>query len=213
MADVKELTDRIDAELGTAQRQVAEFQQQQTADYQARQDRLVQFEKLLDELKEVWRPRLQVLADRFGDRMSVTPKVEPARREAVFKMQSPLARITLRIGVAPDLDVRKIQLTYDLEVLPIYMEFDKHSQIAFPLDAVDREALTRWLDDRLVTFVRTYLEIHQNQYYLKEHLVEDPIAHVKFPKHAAGATLEVQGKTLYFIGEETKNEYRQKHGQ
>jgi YHS domain-containing protein len=41
-------------------------------------------------------------------------------------------------------------------------------------------------------------------------MVEDPIAKVRFPKYAAGATLEVEGKTLYFIDEATLREFQQK---
>ncbi len=74
---------------------------------------------------------------------------------------------------------------------------------SFPLDAVDKAALGKWFDDRIVSFVKTYLSLHENQYYLKGHMVEDPIAKVQFPKYAAGATLELDGKTLYFIDEST----------
>ena len=58
--------------------------------------------------------------------------------------------------------------------------------------------------------MRTYLSLHENQYYLKGHMVEDPIAHVHFPKYAAGATLEERGKTVYFIDETTLREYQRK---
>ena len=44
---------------------------------------------------------------------------------------------------------------------------------------------------------------------LKDHMVQDPIAKVKFPKYAAGATLEVDGKTHYFIDEVTLHEFQQ----
>jgi YHS domain-containing protein len=46
-----------------------------------------------------------------------------------------------------------------------------------------------------------------NEWYLKEQMVEDPVAHVRFPKQAAGATLKWQGKTHYFLGEETRREF------
>ena len=42
--------------------------------------------------------------------------------------------------------------------------------------AIDETALGNWLDDRIVGFVQTYLSMHENQYYLKEHMVEDPVA-------------------------------------
>jgi YHS domain-containing protein len=38
-------------------------------------------------------------------------------------------------------------------------------------------------------------------------MVEDPVAHVRFPKFAAGATLERGGKTYYFVGEETCRDF------
>ena len=41
-------------------------------------------------------------------------------------------------------------------------------------------------------------------------MVEDPIAKVKFPKFAAGATLEVRGKTHYFIDDLTRQQFQAK---
>jgi YHS domain-containing protein len=43
-------------------------------------------------------------------------------------------------------------------------------------------------------------------------MVEDPVVHVRFPKEAAGATLEVHGKTYYFVGEETRRKFEKKQG-
>ena len=62
-------------------------------------------------------------------------------------------------------------------------------------------------DDRIVDFVKTYVALHENQYYLKDYLVDDPIAGVRFPKYAAAATLDVSGKTYYFISDETRAEF------
>ena len=60
--------------------------------------------------------------------------------------------------------------------------------------------------------MRTYLSLHENQYYLKGHMVEDPVAKIQFPKYAAGATLERDGKTLYFIDETDPRRVRQAFG-
>jgi YHS domain-containing protein len=38
-------------------------------------------------------------------------------------------------------------------------------------------------------------------------MVEDPVAKIRFPTFVAGATLERDGKTLYFISEETRREF------
>ena len=41
-------------------------------------------------------------------------------------------------------------------------------------------------------FVQTYFAMGENEIYLKDQMVEDPIAHVQFPKQAAATTLEWQ---------------------
>jgi YHS domain-containing protein len=63
-----------------------------------------------------------------------------------------------------------------------------------------------------VAFVKTYLSLMENDYYLKDLMVEDPVAGVRFPKFAAGATLEWQGQTYYFVGEETRHEFEKQKG-
>jgi hypothetical protein len=207
MADVNDLLKRIDAEFDANRDKLKAFQAEKTQAHVERQQRLERFDKLLGELVDVWRPRLEALRAKFGDRAKVTPTIAPSRRSAAFKFDTELARVDLRLTAFADADVRQVIFSSDLEILPIMMKFDSHSEIAFPLDSVDREALAKWLDDRIVGFVRTYLSLHENQYYLKGHMVEDPVAKIQFPKYAAGATLEKEGKTVYFIDEQTRDEY------
>ena len=95
----------------------------------------------------------------------------PAARRT-FEFQSNLARIRLRLSASTDHDVRKLVLDYNLEILPILMKFESHQQAEWPLDAIDRQAIANWIDDRLVDFVKTYLSLHQNEYYLKDHMVD-----------------------------------------
>ncbi|MFN0054744.1 MAG: hypothetical protein ACKV0T_21440, partial [Planctomycetales bacterium] len=71
-------------------------------------------------------------------------------------------------------------------------------------------AIINWIDDRIVSFVQTIKALHQNQNYLKDHLVTDPIAGVQMPKYAAHSTLEADGKTYYFVCEETRREFEAK---
>jgi hypothetical protein len=210
MSVSNDLAERIDAEINAAFDRVEQLKTKNVADFQGRQQRLEKLDQLLQELREIWRPRLEALAKKFGEHVKVQPQVEPGRRSAKFKFKSELASIDLRFAVAPDTDVRNLAFTYDLEVLPILMKFDAHDSIEFPLDDVDKNALAKWFDDRIVDFVRTYLSLHENQYYLKGHMVEDPIARIQFPKYAAGATLEEGGKTTYFIDESTLREFQQK---
>ena len=98
-------------------------------------------------------------------------------------------------------------LSYDLDISPVLIRFNPHDEVEFPLEAVNTEAAAQWIDDRIVEFVRTYLSLGENDAYWKDHIVEDPVVHLRFPKVVAGATLEWQGKKFYFLGEETRREF------
>jgi YHS domain-containing protein len=140
--------------------------------------------------------------------VDVHPTIEFARRSATFEFQSNLARIKLRFSVSPDPQVRKLVFTYDLEILPVLMKIDSHKELEISLDAINGAELAEWLDERIVAFVQTYVALHENQYYWRGQLVEDPVCKVQFPKFAASAKLEHKGKTLYFIDESTLSEFQ-----
>lgn len=212
MSDVNQLLSRIDAEFAGLESRVKAQQNARIEQYHEREKRVEQFEQLLGQLRDIWRPRLEALAQRFGDRVKVSPSVAPGSRQATFQFQSPLARVNLRFAASTDTDVTKLVVSYDLDILPILMQFEKHAEATYPIDRVDHDGLAQWLDDRIVTFVKTYLALHENEYYLKDFMVEDPVAHVRFPKFAAGAKLERDGKTLYFVSEETRQEFEKQKG-
>jgi YHS domain-containing protein len=211
MADISSLLSRIDGEFAATQDKIDRKRAEVVQDYEGRQKRLETFTKVIDGLRDVWRPRLEALAQRFGERVKVTPRVTPSSREATFEFQSPVAHIRLKFSAYADRDVRKVILTCDLDIVPVLTRFDAHSEVEFPLDAVDPEAVARWTDDRVVGFVRTYLGLHENEQYMKEHMVADPIAGIRFPKYAAAASVEWQGQKYYFISEDTRREFEKKN--
>ena len=133
-------------------------------------------------------------------------------REATFTFQSRLAHVRLKFSATTDRDIEKLILSYDLEIIPILMRFKSHDEVEFPLDAVDKKAVAKWIDDRIVDFVQSYFAMGENEIYLKDQMVEDPIAKVRFPKVAAATTLDWQGQTFYFIGDETRREFEKQQG-
>jgi hypothetical protein len=211
MGDVNNLINRIDAEFAGLDDKIKAAQGEAQQEHEAREQRLAAFEKQLESLSPVWKPRLDALIDHFGDRAKVTPRITESRREADIEFQSDLARIHLRMSAATDHDVTKLILNYDLEILPVLMQYKKHEEAEWPLNAIDEKAVGDWVDDRIVEFVKTYLSLHENEYYLKEHMVLDPVANVRFPKFAAAATLEWEGKTYHFIGDDTRREFEATH--
>ena len=55
--------------------------------------------------------------------------------------------------------------------------------------------------------MQVYLSMGENEYYLKDSMVEDPIARVRFPNLAAAGSLESGGRKYYFISDETRREF------
>src|SRR5262249_23322554 len=160
MADITNLLDRIDKEFTALEDKLKTGLKEKVEAGKERQQRLEIFNKTLDDLKAIWGPRLDALVKRFGKKVEVTPRFIPATREATFEFQSKLARIRLKFSVSADRDIQNIVLAYDLEIVPSFMEYERHSETTFPVAAVDKNALTKWVDDRIVGFVRTYLSLH-----------------------------------------------------
>src|SRR5262249_26008415 len=158
------------------------FQAQKMEEHKERQKRLDQLTKVFDQMSDIWRPRLELLVKKFGDRVKVTPRIVPSARDAVFDFQCNVAKIRLKFSASTDRDIRKVILGYDLEIIPVLMRFKTHDEVEFPLDAVDKDVTTKWIDDRIVDFVQTYFSMGENEIYLKDQMVEDPIAHIRFPK-------------------------------
>ena len=211
MPDTNSLGRRIDAEFSAAAEKIRRFQAEKVEEHKARQKRLERLGRIFEELRDIWRPRLELLADKFKDTVKVTPKLSPSRREAVFEFQSSLAHVYLKFSAHTDWDVRTVILSYDLKILPALMQFTPHAGVEFALGAVDKNAVAVWIDDRIVEFVQAYLSMNENEAYLKEHMVQDPVALVRFPSFAAAATLEWNGQKYYFLAEETRREFADVH--
>ncbi len=209
MAEVTNLVERIDAELAALAGRVRQAERDRAQEQKEREERLEQLHATLESMRDIWKPRLETLIQRFGDRVKATPRLTPSTREGLFEFQSKLARIRLKFSASTDRDVRKVILAYDLEIIPVLIRYETHSELEFPIGKVDRQAVARWIDDRIVDFVRNYISLHENQVYLEEFMVEDPVSHVRFPKFAAGATLERDGKTYYFVDEATRRQFEQ----
>lgn len=209
MSDVRSLADLIDAEFAAADKKVKDSQSERLREYRERRMRLQRLEGVFQKLAELWKQRLDTLLQKFQDRVQVTPRLTPSSRAATFAFASELGRVTLRFSASTDPDVRHVILAYDLEIIPVFFRYTPHAELKLPLDAIDEAVAARWVDDRIVDFVRTYLSMRENASYTHDHMVEDPVAHVCFPGFTAAASLEWQGKKYYFIGEETRREFEE----
>ena len=201
------LAERMDAEFAAASKKKLEQQDRQLQEYEKRRDRLKRIDQTMDELRSVWRPRLEALKQRFESQVKVTPSIQTGNRRVTFEFTSEVASIELRFSALADEAAENLVFYYDLQIIPAYVKYESHDEFSLALQNIDREALGKWLDERIISFVQTYLQLFENERYLKDHMVEDPVAKVRFPKFAAGSTKQWKGKTVYFINDETRREF------
>ena len=62
MPDLNNLMGRIDAEFSAAEQKIKNLKTQQVETFKEREKRLEKFVKLSEDLRDIWRPRLEALA-------------------------------------------------------------------------------------------------------------------------------------------------------
>jgi YHS domain-containing protein len=212
MSDPSNLTKRIDAEFAAVAQRLTKERADLQKQTEEREKRVVVFNRVCDELRDLTQPRLEALTERFGARVKVSPRVTPGCREAVFEFQSKRFHVQLKFTASADMDFRNITVAYHLQIVPVLTRFDGHQEIQFPLEGVDRNKLGAWLDDRIVDFVRTYIALDESDLFGEADMVEDPVTHLRFPKLAASSSLDWQGRTHYFMSDETRCAFTKEHG-
>ena len=210
MTTASTLSQRIKAEFDerTKRRQAAEHER--ALHVQEREQRISTFNHVCDELKSVWQPRFEEFAKQFGDKIKVTPTIEPSHREAKVAFLTDLANMTLTLTASVSPDENKFALDYDLLIIPMFLEYDRHARLEMPLDKIDKVAIGRWVDDQLISCVRTYLAMQDNELYIKRALVEDPVTGARFLKDDAAAKFEYKGRVLFFASDQTLRQYKEK---
>ena len=212
MEKADDFSSRLDAAFALLPARIEQRRSVIDREYQERQRRFAEdFIPAVAKVREIWRPRSDALVAHFKDIIHVQGDVQDDFSKIVFSFDSPLARVTLTFDFSHDQEVRNMILDYDLEILPILMKFDHHSTLKLPLAAFDEQAATEWLEERLLSFIHSFVELNENEYYLNDQMVEDPVARIRMSKMVARETLDWEGQTYYFIGAETRREFEKRH--
>ncbi|MHC4974059.1 MAG: hypothetical protein ACYTG3_17195 [Planctomycetota bacterium] len=200
------IEERIDAELAAAESRLSEVRGKAAADFENLAERYQHFVEITEKL--LTDPRagyLQKLADRFENAELTRSQTRIGFfGELRFRYTAKFpASVTLSLALTHDSTVRNVFCTYDVEILPIFMNYERHDEISFPVDAFDFDQAFQWVDDKIVGFVRTYMELQFAEQYQKENLVTDPVVGVRFSKIHAHAQETYQGTTYFFLTQDS----------
>jgi hypothetical protein len=171
MSDMTNLQQQLDAELTGALNRAQQKREELERTNREREERLKQFDALVDRLRPVWAPRLELLRDRFAKLVKGQPEVTPHTRSITFKCTSKY-RLELKLSAYPDQNVKNLVLEYDLVIVPLLGKYDRQARLEMPLDRIDEDAIGRWLDERIVSFVKTYVALEGDSFFV-EHLTPE----------------------------------------
>jgi hypothetical protein len=211
MTDVDTLIRRIDEELESSVKEQKAAWAEVARMNCERGPRLQRYENVVKHFIELLKPRFTAFVEHFKIVATVEPSVREQTRAVNLTFASHLAKATLTFEVFPDPEVRHVRLECTVGIFPVLVRYDRQSVLEFPLDEVQDEAVVQWFDDRIVAFVKAYFALVRQDNDLRDHLkdqlVEDPVARIRFPKYLASSILERDDRIYYFVDEETRGEF------
>lgn len=214
MESAESLDQRLAAEVAAVKSKVRSIQEEAKQAYEQRRIRFRKFLKVARSIRRLIQQKLVVLSHRIP--MEARPAIMHSDHHynatVTCRVPSEFAQVKMSYALSHDTSVENATLEYLLDILPVYLQFKPREQLVVPIDSYDAQKVSQWLDDRIVDFAKVYLQIPLTEPYQREHMVLDPIARINFPKNFARMTLKYDGKTYYFISDETCWEFERKHG-
>jgi YHS domain-containing protein len=209
MSQLTELARRIEEKLAADDERRREATQEMRERHELRERRLARFGELAGRIAgSIIRPQLEQLTSYFDNATVSTPHDGCSHCVCRFESTPRFpASTTLELSVSHDEAFESVTIAYGLEILPVFLEFEKRDSLTFPMDAVDEGRLERWLSDKLLAFVDTYLELEQIEQYQHQNLVIDPVCGVRINKTVAAAELTVDERSYFFCSDDCRAEF------
>jgi YHS domain-containing protein len=104
----------------------------------------------------------------------------------------------LELGVGRCGGFESVIVYYALSINPMFIRFDGKDQLLFPLEQVDDRQVATWVDERLLRFLDTYVQLENDDHYQKENQVTDPVCGMTINRFHAAAKTDHEGQTYYF---------------
>ena len=206
-ANIQDLTNRIEELVSEADRRLANQLRQTAEEAQLQQKRRRLFNELASEiLQDEIALRLNHLAKYFPH-AAVESIINGGTYGAVCRFRHTArfpASVELSLSCFHDDHVEHILCGYDLELLPVFIKFEKHDQVSSPLVPFDRQVICKWLDDKIVKFLETYLQLEFVDQYQRENQVTDPVSQARLNRAFATANSVYNGLTYYFTTDQNR---------
>jgi YHS domain-containing protein len=160
-------------------------------------------------MASVIRPRIEKVMAFFPNALLSPAEVSTESQWCCRFQKTPEfpASTKLSFLVSPDTEIETAIVTYDLEILPIYFQFQGHDQLVVPIAGLFDGRIEAWLDAKLLGFVDTYLQLQTLDQYQLASQVADPVCGTRINRTAAAAQVAYEGQTYYFCRDECRRQF------
>ncbi len=155
--------------------------------------------KIID---SIIRPRMEILADYF-DNASITltdPKqAAKSQCNSVFEItpQFP-ASVSFGFSIFPDVEIETMYIVCNLEILPVFVKYDKKETLTLESDSSDTAQIESWVETRILYFLDTYFQLTHIKQYQIRNLVFDPVCGIQVNKALVALTALYESNCYYF---------------
>ncbi|AJE03512.1 YHS domain-containing protein [Geobacter pickeringii] len=212
MAEVEQLSDKIRKRLDRHRHELAERQKLIDNTMKEMLDQRERFATTAHHLLEsVVHPKLAELARQF-DNSVVSDRHSGADFHCAcdFSHTSRFpATVTFDIGLLPGGADDGLTVRSTLEIFPTLMEYKRSDETSLSLEGSE-EAVVRWVEEKILEFVDTYLRLETHPLYQKDYTVVDVVCGMPISVTAAPSKVEQYGRTFYFCSEHCKDAYLKK---
>lgn len=214
-SSVDQLVRRLAAEVDAAEERLHSLRTEAAKVFVGRGQRVIRFVAVADRIHAILLSRLKTFTNMnvFQDiKQSVSPELQVPDGQGRLGRTTTLslpysdkrpAPMEFSFRVDHDDPIRNAVIDYRLQILPAFIKFDNHGQLLVSIDEPSEEAISAWIDDKLVGFTKTYFEVYFNNEYQKKTLETDPVMHIRFPKAFAAEKMEYGKRTHYFYTKES----------
>ncbi len=215
MSSVDHLVERLSAEVAAATERVHLLQAEAARVFFGQEQRFMRFVALAERIHAILLPRIEAFTkvNVFKDiKQNVSLELRGPERRGFHGRTTTLSvpasdacsgKVELSFRLGHDGPIEHAIIDYRLEIVPIFIRFDSHDQLAIPIDKPDEDAIAAWIDDKLVGFTRTYFEMYFTEQYQKPSFEMDPVMNVRFPRAFAAGEAEYEGRTYHFYTKES----------
>lgn len=208
MVDLSSFIDRIGRRLAEAEHDPQWGPEETRAYMSAVAVRQSQFSQLAERLMgDVIRPRLEALADSFSNAAMADNDVS-CQCTAWFGFCDRFPATT-RVELAVEHGVRfeSLSVLYEAHMMPRFIKFHDYDRFSVSLPEVTDESVGAWVEDHLLEFLESYLQIDRGSEFVDQIPASDPVCGMQISEDSAAASASYCGHLYFFCSETCRDKF------